>query len=162
MRCVLLTESARGHLRVLGVDPCAGVRCTWITDGDCPGNLSLGQHTGDGKFDGETFLGRTWMFFLGGTGEGKRNSRARAVETFSQDDASSKQPCLCYILYVEQWGFHCSMSSGHCEGGPRSSIVLGRHVLCSNFDTRRPSPRIEDGETVVAPRSATDSTEQWV
>ena len=37
-----------------------------------PGNLSLGQHTGDGKFDGETFLGRTWMFFLGGAGEGKR------------------------------------------------------------------------------------------
>ena len=39
----------------MGVDPCAEVRCTWITDGDCPGNLSLGQHTGDGKFDGETF-----------------------------------------------------------------------------------------------------------
>jgi hypothetical protein len=51
-------------LRVLGVNPCAGVRCTWIPDGDCPGNLSLGRHTGDG----ETFLGRTWMFFLGGTG----------------------------------------------------------------------------------------------
>ena len=86
-------------------------------------DLSLGQRTGDGKYDGETFLGRTWMFFLGGAGEGKWNSRTCAVETFSQDDASSKQPlAVCYILYVEQWGFHFSMSSGHYEGGPRSSI----------------------------------------
>ena len=77
LRCVILTASARGRLRVLGVDPCAEVRCTWITDGDCPGNLSLGQHTGDGKFDGETFLGRTWMFFLGGEGEGKRKRQGK-------------------------------------------------------------------------------------
>ena len=28
--------------------------------------------------------------------------------------------------------------------------------------TRRPSSRIEDGEGTVAPRSVTDSTEQWV
>ena len=68
LRCVLLTASARGRLRVLGVDPFPEVHCTGITDGDCPGNLSLGQPTGDGKFDGETFLGRTWMFFLGKDG----------------------------------------------------------------------------------------------
>jgi hypothetical protein len=41
--------------------------------------------------------------------------------------------CICYILYVEQWGFRCNMSSGHREGGPRSSIALGRHVRCSVF-----------------------------
>ena len=97
---MLLTASAHGRFRGLGVDPCAEVRCTWITDGDCPGNLSFGQHTGDGKFDGETFLGRTWMFFLGGAGEGKQNSRARAVETFSQDDASSKQSWVYVIYYM--------------------------------------------------------------
>ncbi len=56
---MLLTVSTDGRLRVLGVNPCAGVHCTWIPDGDCPGNLSLGRHTGDGKSDGETFLGRT-------------------------------------------------------------------------------------------------------
>jgi hypothetical protein len=71
VRCVLLTESTRGRLRVLGVNLFAGVHYTWIPDGDSQGNLSLGQHTGDGKSDGETFLGRTWMFFLGGRG-GKR------------------------------------------------------------------------------------------
>jgi hypothetical protein len=49
-------------------------------------------------------LGRLWMvFFLGGSGEGKRNSRARTTEAFLQDDTSSKQPFLCYILSVEQW-----------------------------------------------------------
>ena len=85
-----------------------------FTNGDCPGNLSLGQHTGDGKLDGETFLGRTWrFFFLGGKGEGKRDSRARVPGTFSQDDTSSKPLG---------------------EGGPRSSISLGRHVRCSSFD----------------------------
>ena len=66
-----VSGSVHGRLRVLGVDPCVEVRCTSITDGDCPGNLSLGQHTGDGKFDGETFLGRTWMFFSGGGGGGE-------------------------------------------------------------------------------------------
>jgi hypothetical protein len=66
--------SARGLLRVLGVNPCTGVHYTWIPDGDCPGNLSLGQYTGDGKSDGETFLGRTWMFFFRGRG-GKRKSQ---------------------------------------------------------------------------------------
>jgi hypothetical protein len=39
------------RLRVLGVNPCSGVLYTWIPEGDCPGNLSLGRHTGDGKSD---------------------------------------------------------------------------------------------------------------
>ena len=34
-----------------------------------------------GKIDGETFLGRLLIFFFGGAGEGKRNSRARNAET---------------------------------------------------------------------------------
>jgi hypothetical protein len=54
------------------------------------------------------------------------------------------------------------MSSGHREGGARSSIALGRHMRCSASTTRRPSPHIQDGEGVVDPRSATDSTEKWV
>jgi hypothetical protein len=45
------------------------------------------------------------------------------------------------------------MSSGHREDGPRSSIALGRHMRCSASTTRRPSPRIEDVEGVVVPRS---------
>ena len=75
--------STRGLLLVLGVDPFAEVRCTGFTDGDCLWDLSLRQRTGDGKIDGETFLGRLLIFFFGGAEEGKRNSRARNTETFS-------------------------------------------------------------------------------
>ena len=53
-----------------------------------------------GKFDGETFLGRLLIFFFGGAGEGKRNSRACNAETFSQDDTSSKHPCVYVIYYM--------------------------------------------------------------
>ena len=92
--------------------------------------------------------------FSGGGGGGEEELEGTTAETFSQDDASSKHPCLCYILYISQWGFRCrSMSSDHHDGGPRSSIALDRHMRCSPSTTRRPSPRIEDGEGVVAPRS---------
>jgi hypothetical protein len=121
--------STRGRLLVLGGNPLHGSDVLGSRMGACLWDLSLGQHTGDGKLDGETFLGRTWMFFLGGAGEGKRNSRARLTRRL---------------------------------GGSRSSIALGRHVCCSTSTARRPSPHIEDGEGVVAPRSVTDSTEQWV
>jgi hypothetical protein len=33
-------------------------------------------------------------------------------------------------VFVEQWKFGWNMSSGHREGGPRSSFALGRHVRC--------------------------------
>ena len=110
-------------------------------DGDCPGNLSLGQQTGDGKSDGETFLGRTWMFFSGGGGGGEEELQGTTAETFSQDDASSKQSWVYVIYYM---------------------LSSGGHVRCSGLDNPSPSPRIEDGEGAAGPRSATDSTEQWV
>jgi hypothetical protein len=46
-----------------GCESFVGVSYTGFTDGDCQWDLSLGR-TGDGKFDGETFLGRLWMVFL--------------------------------------------------------------------------------------------------
>jgi hypothetical protein len=131
---VLLTTSEHGRLRVLGVNPCAGVRCTWIPDGDCPGNLSLGRHTGDGKSDGETFLGRTWMFFLGESG-GEEKLPGHSQQGRSLDDTRFQTAPFCYILYVDQWGFRFSMSSGHREVGPRSSIALDNTCL---FRFRQP------------------------
>ena len=64
-------SSTHGHLWVLGVNPFAGVFYTGFEDGDYLLDLSLGQRTGDGKFDGESF----WVgcgFFSSGPGEGKR------------------------------------------------------------------------------------------
>jgi hypothetical protein len=105
-----------------GCESLVGVRCTGFVDGDCLWDLSLGQHTGDGKFDGKSFwVGCGWFFSWGGSGEGKRNSRSSTAEAFSQDDTSSKEYFLYYILYIDQWGFHCSMPSNYCEGTPRST-----------------------------------------
>ncbi len=122
---MLLTVSTRGRFRVLGVNPCAGVRYTWIPDGDYPGNLSLGRHTGDGKSNGETFLGCTWMFFPGGAG-GEEKVSGHGQQGRLLDDVRFQTVPFCYILYVEQWWFHCSLSSEHREGGPRSSFALGK------------------------------------
>jgi hypothetical protein len=74
------------------------------------------------------------MFFLGGRG-GKEKVSGHGQKGRSLDDARFQTVPFCYILYVEQWKFHCIMSSGHREGGPRSSFTLGRHVRC--FRTRQ-------------------------
>jgi hypothetical protein len=154
--------SARVRLRVLGVNPCAGVRCTWIPDGDCPGNLSLGQHTGDGKCDGETFLGRTWMFlFLRGRGNGTPGRTL--LRRFSQDDASSKQPWVYVIYYMlSSGGFAGICLQVITKGVLDPRLPWADTCTVEASTTRRPSPRIEDGEGTVAHRSTTNSTEQWV
>ena len=82
--------------------------------------------------------------FLGGAGEGKRNSRVRVAEKFSQDEWAPNIPVLCSILYVEQWRFRCSMSSDHRERGfldPRTPWADACDVLgfdnpstCSHSD----------------------------
>ena len=58
---------------------------------------SIPGHTGDGKFDGETLLGGLWMFFSWGDGGGEEELQGTTVETFSEDDTSSKHPC--YVIY---------------------------------------------------------------
>jgi hypothetical protein len=80
----------------------------------------------------------------------------------SMDDTHIQTSPFSCILYVEQWGFHYIMSSDHREGGARSSFDLGRTCATRSSTTRRPSPHIEDGQGAAAPRSTTDSTEQWV
>ena len=58
-------------------------------------------------------LGGVIVSFLGGEGEGKRNSRARNAETMRRCFAGRCEfrtaLCVCYILYVGQRRFHCSM-----------------------------------------------------
>ncbi len=59
--------------------------------------------------------------FLGGVG-GEEKAPGHGHQGRSLDDTRFQTDPFCYILYVDQWGFHCSMSSDHREGGPRSSI----------------------------------------
>ncbi len=73
---------------------------------------------------------RVWVgrgcFFLGGGG-GEEKASGHGQQGRSLDDVCFQTAPFCYILYVEQWGFRCSMSSGHHEGGPRSWGELRKH-----------------------------------
>ena len=98
---MFLMESTRGRLLVLGVNPFPGVNYTGFVDGDCLWNLSLGQSTGDGTFDGETFFGRLCViFFLGGRGRRRGNSRSRSEWFVFLDDTSLQTTrFILYIIY---------------------------------------------------------------
>ncbi len=142
------------------MNPCVGVRCTWIPDADCPGNLSLGRHTGDGKSDGETFLGRTWMFFLGGRG-GKRKSQGKVSRVGRWTTRDFKQSHFDIYYMLSSGGFNTACLQVITKGVLDPPLPLTEHAFLPST-TRRPSPHIEDGEGTTAPRSTTDSTEQWV
>jgi hypothetical protein len=128
--------STRGHVLVLGVDPFAEVRYTGFTDGDCLWDVSLGQHTGDGKFDGETFLGRLLIFFLGGRGRRRGGVRASTAELFSQDDTRFQTDPF-FMLYVIYCVVEVSLmyASGHREKCPRPRCPGQTRVM---FKLRQP------------------------
>jgi hypothetical protein len=77
----------------------------------------LGRHTGDGKSDGETFLGRTWMFFLEWAG-GEKKTPGHGQQGRSLDDTRFQTVPFCYILYIAQWKFRCSMRQTIPNGDP--------------------------------------------
>ena len=118
------------------------------------------QRTGDGDLMGRHF-GWVVDFFLGGAGEGKRNSRARLLRRFRRRREFQTARVYVYIIYCA-----VEVSLQPCERPSRTVApildALGRHVRCSGFDNPSTESRIEDGEGAAAPRSATDSTEQWV
>ena len=111
--------STRGRLLVLGGNPLHGSDALDSRMGACLWDLSLGQHTGDVKPDGRRFWVGRGCFFLGGAGEGKRNSRARNAETMRRCFAGRcefQTACLCYILYIAQWKFRCIMRKDIAKG----------------------------------------------
>ena len=113
-KSAFLMASTRGRLLVLGVDPFAEVRCTGFADGDCLWDLSL-QRTGDDKLEGDVFGEVVDLFFLGGRGRGRAAPGCVLLRSFRRT-AGCEQPLLCYILYVAQWRFPCSLQ-GHRERG---------------------------------------------
>ncbi len=70
--CVLDVVNKRS-LEGFGCESFEGVTFTGFTDGDYLWKLSLGR-TGDGKFDGETFLVGCGWFFWKGRGEEEESS----------------------------------------------------------------------------------------
>ncbi len=65
--------------------------------GACLLNLSLGQCTGDGRFDGETFLGGLLIFFLGGRGRGRGTPGNDYRGVFA---GQHKFQTVLFILYI--------------------------------------------------------------
>ena len=90
--------STCGRSLVLGMDPLQYFDALDLWMGACLWDLCLDKYTGDGRFDGETFLGRLLIFFLGGAGEGNRSSRVRVVEKFSQDGGLQTALFVIYII----------------------------------------------------------------
>ena len=103
----------------------------------CVGTLVMGNLMGR-RF----WVGRG-CFFLEGRGVKRKHQVSQQGR--SLDDAHFQTAPFCSILYVEQWGFRCSMSSGHREGGPRSSIALDSTCL---FRLRQPVDLVHVLKTV--------------
>ena len=93
-----LMASTRGRLLVLGGGPVHGSDALDSRMGSCLWDLSLGL-TGDGRLMGKHFRVGCW-FFSWGDGEGEEELQGTTAEAFFADDASSKQPSTCYLLYI--------------------------------------------------------------
>ena len=95
------------------------------------------KYTGHGKSHGETFLGWSLIFFLGGRGRGRGSARASTAESFSQDDARFQTAPFFYVIYyiLHSGGFHCSMLQAIAKSA-LDLDALGRHVAM--FGLRQP------------------------
>jgi hypothetical protein len=120
------------RLRVLGGNPLHGSDALGLTDGDFPWNLSLGRHTGDGKFDGEIFLGRLWMFFLGvGTG-GEGQEEAPGHDCRGAFAGRREFQTTLFMLYIICCGVEVSLLYPF-QVIAKSALdldALDRHVRC--------------------------------
>ena len=95
-----------------------------------------------GKIDGETFLGRLLIFFFGGAGEGKRNSRARTAETMRRCFAGRCEfRTALYVIYymLGSGSFAATCLQDIAKG---VSSILGRpgqtRAMFQASTTRRP------------------------
>jgi hypothetical protein len=91
------------------------------------------QRTGDGRFDGETFLGGLLIFFLGGRGDKRKKAQGHGKQGRSLDDARFQTVPFCYILYIVQWKFRCSMRQTIAKGVPDPHVtdIYMLHVYVS-------------------------------
>ena len=102
------------------------------------------------------------LVLLSGGGEGGEEETPGHVllSRFHRTTRVSEQPFLCYLVYIEQWGFRFRICQT-IENDLRSSMTWAAYTVQVGT-TRRPLPHTKDSEGSAAPRSTTDSTEQWV
>ncbi len=113
-----------------------------------------------GGLDWEVFwVGRG--FFSSGDGGGEEETPGQVLlSRFLKTTWVSEQSFLCYILYNEQWRFHCCIirPSWRC---PRSSRSWVDTCDVQVSTTWRPLPHTEDSEGDDVLRSVTDSTDYF-
>jgi hypothetical protein len=95
---VYLMVSTHVRLIVLGVNPLQKSAALDLWMGTALWDLSLGRHTSDGKFDGESFWVGCGCFFLGGGRGGEEELQGTYCNLFSQDDVRF-QTAL-FMLYI--------------------------------------------------------------
>ena len=131
--------------------------------GACLGDLCLDKYTGDGKFDGEAFLGRLLIFFLGERGRGRGSVRASPAESFFTGlRALSNSPIFYVIYYMLSSGGFADVSFRSSRKVPSTSMSWSDTCDVQASTIRRPVLHTEDSEGTSVLRSVTDSTEQWV
>ena len=92
---------------------------------------------------GAFWVGCGWFFFgalVGGDGGGEETMSGHVQQVvFAGRHAFSNSPILCHMLYIEQWGFRCTMLQDHRERCPRASMPWAdtralkfRHVTTSS------------------------------
>ncbi len=125
--------STRGRLLVLGGNPFHGSDTLDSRMGSWLWDLSLGQLTCDGRFDGETFFGWVVDFFLGGRG-GKRKRQVTVSKVGRWTTRAFKQShfVLCYILGRGSFATLCLQTVAK---GVLDLDALVRHVSSSDFDS---------------------------
>jgi hypothetical protein len=132
--------STRVRFLVLGGNPLNGSDALDSRMGSCVWNLSLGQRTGDGRFDGETFLGGLLIFFLGGRGgKKKRQGTVNRVGRWTTYTFKQTHFVLYYIMHSGSFVAACGRLSRTVAP---ILDALGRQVLCSGFDSPSTSPHI--------------------
>jgi hypothetical protein len=108
------------------------------------------------------------MFFSFGDGGGEEETPGHVLSSlFCRTTRVAKRdklkrPFLCYILYIEQWGFHYNMCQTITNGVP-DSRCSGQTRPMLKF--QKPDDLFHSLKTMKgssAPRSVTDSTDQWV
>ncbi len=116
MRCAFLMEPASVRLRGLGGNPLQGSDALGFADGYCPWNLSLGQRTGDGKFDGEAFWVGCGCFFLGGRGRGRGTPGHVLPRRFRRTTRVPNSPVYVIYYMLSSGGFAAACLQAIAKG----------------------------------------------
>ncbi len=127
---VFLTTQTRGRLFVPGHESSTRsaqlIRRWGLVRESVPGSA----HWWWGGLDGEAFLGRLWMFFLGGRGRGRGPPGCVFLRSFRR--TNGLQTAL-FVFYIICWVVEVSFQHvfrPSRKGVPRSLDSLDRHVWC--------------------------------